>query len=148
MKRSDIPTPYILIRAYTNSEYEWCDFALIKISTVWKQHLQKKVSDILHFKFDSTFFHLVYWGADCDFYMDKSGELPASETIGTDQDWCFVNLSQEEYSNLNPPEPSLDCFQTVIDRYGDICYKCYGKYSETQFQTANFKLDDIPVESL
>ena len=52
MKRSDIPTPYLMIKANTNSEWDCCDFAIISLSEDWKKEQQKRIENIKPFSDD------------------------------------------------------------------------------------------------
>ena len=44
MKRSDQPTEYIFIKAYTNSEWDYCDFAIIRITEQWRTVMRKRLN--------------------------------------------------------------------------------------------------------
>ena len=41
MNISKIPTTHLLVRAYTNSEWDSCDFALITLTEQWLEKVKK-----------------------------------------------------------------------------------------------------------
>lgn len=148
MKRSDKATGYVLIRAYTNSEWDSCDFAIIHITPEWLQRFVRYYGEAERlYKNDSSFAHIEYWSAPKGFYIDNDDSPDtANEILGTETDWSFVELEQNELDNLPVPENALNAFLLRITHYGQASFRAYGKHTGEEFYTAHFNiaaLDDM-----
>jgi hypothetical protein len=143
MKKSIIPTAYIIIKTFSSDEFNYCDFAIVQITEEWLQLIRQRLQNIQTLISDNSLSHLVYWNAPCDFFDDSKNHSTAAEIIGDLEDWCYLELSKEEFEKLTPPEMALDFYQTVLDRYGNVSFKCSGKHSSTEFSTSEIKLTEI-----
>ncbi len=68
MQKSETPTEYVIIKAYTNSEWDSCGFAIIHVSDEWRTTMQKRFEAIEPFKEDYTFYNHSYRDAPEGFY--------------------------------------------------------------------------------
>lgn len=143
MKKSNQPTDTILIKTFSSDEYTSCDFAVIKLSEEWKEKMKARFEMAKEILKDNDLSHLVYWGSVCDFFDDKENETPADAIIGDEEDWCFVELDENEYDSLQAPAMDLDFYHTVIDRYGNISFKVTGKHCSTEYSTTDIAFLEI-----
>jgi hypothetical protein len=134
---------YILIKAFTDSEWDSCDFAVIHATGEWKKIVKERIERVSLFKGDDKFFYLSYWGGPKDFYKDgENKERRAGELLDGD-DWCFIALEEGELEKQPLPENSLGAYQMIVYKEGSIYYKAYGEHSGEEFYTAEFKINDL-----
>jgi hypothetical protein len=138
MEKANTKTGYVLLKAFTNSEWDFCDFAIIEITDKWKQELQNKIDAVRLFKDDTTFFNLSFWESPLGFFKDADDMTPANEIIGEMEDWCFVNIGEEEIEKFSKPENRLDSRQLKIDKYCLVWFTARGKHTGEEFYTAAF----------
>lgn len=139
MKLSDKPTNHLLVKAYTNSEWDCCDFALINLSGEWQERQAARLQAVKPYEEDYSFQAMNYYDGSVDFYQSGAD----GEDIGallTDKDQAFVELDKNETEKLVPPESCLDCYKIVIYRDGNARYEAYGKHTSEEFWTDEFPL--------
>ena len=127
MNISDKPTNRILVRARTDSEWDSCDFAIITLSEGWRKTQLERLKAIAPFANDHAFLSLHFFDGAADFYQSGDDGLPNIDELLGDNEWAFVELTQEEHDNLIPPESALDCYEIVLYKDGDAKYTAYGQ---------------------
>lgn len=147
MKMSDKPTEHILIKASTNSEWDCCEFALIHLSEKWKQQQVKRLEAVKPFTDDFTFQSMRFYNTSVDFYQSGDDGEPDIEELLIDKDWAFVEIDEDELDELAPPESSLDCYVLEIHRDGNARCKAYGKYTNEEFYTNEFPLQQLTEQN-
>lgn len=55
MKISNEPTPYLLLKAGTDSAWDCCDFAIVYLSKEWRQTQSGRLEAVKPFKDDISF---------------------------------------------------------------------------------------------
>lgn len=61
MERSAAPTPYILVRAQSNSEWDSCSFAIVRIEQSWIEKMTEWMNNMKPFATDVYLADHVYW---------------------------------------------------------------------------------------
>lgn len=143
MKTSDKPTEYILIKASTNSEWDCCEFALIHLSEKWKKLQAERFEAVKPFADNYSFSSMNFYDSSVDFFQTGDEEEPDMEELLADKDWTFVELDDDELDRLSPPENSLECYKLVIHRDGNARYEAIGKYTDEEFWTNEFSLQQL-----
>ena len=143
MQLSDKPTSHILVRANTNSEWDSCDFAIITLSEDWQKTQIERLEAITPFANDHSFLSLHFFDGAADFYQPGDDGLPNIDELLGDNEWAFVELTQEEQDDLTPPESALDCYEMVLYKDGNAKYTAYGKYTSEEFWTTELPLGKI-----
>jgi len=143
MNISDKPTNRILARAHTDSEWDSCDFAIITLSEDWRKMQFERLEAITPFANDLSFFSLHFFDGAADFYQHGDDGLPDIDELLGDNEWAFVELTQEEQDNLTPPGSALDCYEMVLYKDGDAKYTAYGKHTDEEFWTTELPLRKI-----
>lgn len=143
MKRADKNTGYLMVRAYTGSEWDICDYAIIKIDKAWIQTMQQRMAAVEPFKKDNLFCGLSYWDAPENFFKDNEDDTITADGIIGEEDWCFVETTKEELESLPQPESRLDTHRLMIDRYGNFCYKAYGKHSGEEYYSTDVSFEKL-----
>lgn len=133
----------MLIKASTNSEWDFCDFAIVQLSPDWIEQQEKRLKLLIPFDGDHSFCSLNYYDWAVDFYRNGDDEnLDIDELLG-DEEWIYVELSAQQQETLTRPENSLDCFTLVMLANGRANYKAYGKHSGEEFWTEDFPINQI-----
>ncbi len=114
MKISNEPTPYLLLKAGTDSAWDCCDFAIVYLSKEWRQTQSGRLDGIL-----------------------------GSEDLPEDNNWCFVELTETELERLVPPDNVLVSHILAVFANGEARYRAYGKHTDERFYTEKFPLQQI-----
>ena len=125
MKRAEHRTDYILIKAHTNSEWDNCEYAVIKIEEEWLSQLWQREKITQAFKEDFNFLTLTYCDSPEGYYNSTQTCYPTG-LLMEGESYCFVVPEYEELENLPVPENQLDAHELVLDRYGNAQFRAYG----------------------
>ena len=142
MNISKIPTTHLLVRAYTNSDWDSCDFALITLTEQWLEKVKKVAQQVANLKSAPDFVNLSFYEARTDFYTLSDEEQPDLSFL-EERTWAFVELTEEELASFNTPESRLDIYRSVFTRYDDFYIKAYGKYSSDEYWTDDIRFDEL-----
>jgi hypothetical protein len=144
MKLSKERTGHIVVRAYTNSEWDECRFAIIDVSEdnleVFRQRCQaiKALEDLDCFNSASFFDWNIQWFS----YPEQEGEL--SDCLSDiNFTWSYVDIEDTDLDYMNRPEQKVDAVRFCVSKGGFIDYKGYGKYTSEEFWTDDFKLEEL-----
>lgn len=143
MNISNKLTNRILVKARTSDEWDSCDFAIISISEGWRKTQLERLEAIASFANDLSFLSMHFFDGAADFYRAGSDGFPDIDELLGDNEWAFVELTQEEQDALTPPESCLDCYKMVLYKEGEAKYTAYGKHTDEEFWTANLPLREI-----
>jgi hypothetical protein len=141
MKYSPIPTNYMLINAYTNSEWDDCSFALINITTQWLQLLKKRIKTLSVLIKDNSFYHLSYLDYRVDFFSCLPDDF--DQTAIQNRDWIYVDLKEDEIEKFIRPENSFEVPEFIITSFNTIHYEAEGKYSKEKFWTEAINIKEL-----
>lgn len=67
MKLSNKPTAHILVKAYTNSDWDNCEFAIIHLSQDWKMEQMERMELITPIEGNYHFCSIHYYDTAVDF---------------------------------------------------------------------------------
>jgi hypothetical protein len=149
MKISDKPTGYILIKAHTDSEWDCCDFALIYLSEEWKRQQAKRLEAVKPFADNDTFSSINFYDSSVNFFQTGDEDEPDVEELLADKEWAFVELDDDdETDRLTSPENRLECYKLVIYRDGNARYEAIGKYTNEEFWTSEFSLQQLTEQAV
>lgn len=144
MKISQQPTNHILVKATCQSEWDNCDFAVITCDNGWVEQMEKRLNTIALHSDDIDFASLHYYDGSVEFYVSKEDEVEKllSET-GTEKQWTFIELEENEEDEFDTPENSLDCRMQVLHKGGIVRYKAHGKHTGEEFYTESFSVSEV-----
>lgn len=148
MKTSDKPTAHILIKANTNSEWDCCDFAVIHLSEEWRKLQAMRLEAVKPFKDDYNFQSIRFYDGSVEFFQSGGDEEPDIEELLTDKEWVYVELDDDELDKLASPENRLDYYNILIYRDGNARYEVFGKYSNEEFYTNTFSLQQLTEQTI
>lgn len=140
MKRTEKATDIILVRAYTNSEWDRCDFAIVHCGEVWKNIIRKRMEAIQTIAEDSELCSVHYYGASVDFFQTDDEDILK---LLEQEDWTFIEMDEDEERTLSSPENRLDTYRLSIFPKGGFMYSVFGKYTGEEFWTEELTLADI-----
>lgn len=100
MKISNEPTPYLLLKAGTDSAWDCCDFAIVYLSKEWRQTQSGRLEAVKPFKDDISFQSLNFYDISVGFYQPDEDGILGSEDLPEDNNWCFVELTETELGKV------------------------------------------------
>lgn len=147
MKISTIKTEYILVKAYTCSEWDTCDFAILKIDKNWEEQIQKRLK-LAHFIEDmNDFVSVLFRDSTASFYATNEDSTPHIDTLLGDKNWQFVTFEKNETNHFNTPTSTLNLYQMVICKGGNAYFQAFGKHTGEEFYTDDINLNQL-IEKL
>lgn len=139
MQLSAQPTDYLLVRAYTQSYWDICSFAIIRIDAKWRKAMQERLH-IINAEAETTdFYAMQYFDCMEGFFVGESIEAILTDS----KDYAFVNMMTEELDTFEVPETALDMQSFFITKYGTAYYSAHGKYTGEEFRTTEFNIGAI-----
>jgi hypothetical protein len=141
MKRSAKPTAYLLLLAGTTSEWDVCDFAIVRLDDVWKIRMSGRLQLVSQFKKDVDFSH-VAWSDNVEGFYTCSestvGIMPRKEEA-----WCFIDTTGEELQDLEEVNTELTACEFKIDGGGYASFRAFAEQNDDSFYTHDFKIQEI-----
>jgi hypothetical protein len=149
MKRAAHPTDYIFIRASTASEWDSCDFAIIRLTDDWRKVMRKRFDLIQPFIDDDTFYSHHYWDYPQGFYVHdyEDEEETTLHLLNEDEDWAYIITDEKELASLRCPESRLDTYQLTVTKNGSANFSAMGKHSGEEYWTNHFGVDELVSEA-
>lgn len=134
---------FIIVKAFTDSDWDYCNYALIKIdgNTIGKiQEQQKAVSNLMK---DSrgimnSFCKMCFYTTIADFYCFDE-EVITEEETNLEKPY-IIDLSEEQLQKLLAPEARLELYKYELYSYNSLRFTAYGKYSGDEFYTDDFDI--------
>ncbi len=144
MQVSLIPTGTIAIKARTGSEWDNIDFALLHITEQSIRDMKERLECPTMVKDSRNFAGLRYWDDPDGWYMYGEGEEfeKLSEVLDF-QDWCYLDITEDEINDLGAPEQRIDGVTLKIQTDKSQQFTGYGKHTSEEFWTS-----DVPMDTL
>ncbi len=144
MKRSETPTKWLLLPAFTGSEWDNVDYALLELTDGMRKHIQSGAAgvDRLNPQPGDDFAYLSLWCSPHGWYVN--GE---EEDWGADEKVTFVDMEDTDPESLPRPEQQvcrpLLVFSVWVYAHGTdkrvmANFKAYGKHTSEEFWTEEF----------
>lgn len=141
MTRSNTPTDYILLPAYTDSEIETCKFVIVYVSPSYKAELTTRLALLQPLKADPYLSGLSFWDGSAAYY---TGYGEGNESIlGENDAWVYVNLTAQELEELPVPEHRLDTFELKLTPGGFAYFSAFAKYTSEEFWSGQFSIAEL-----
>ncbi|MEJ2880361.1 hypothetical protein [Pedobacter sp. GR22-6] len=139
MKVTEKPSSFILLKARTASEWDNCEFAIVKIDQQWLNTAKERLESVKSFKGNQSFYCHVYWDAPIGYFTDLD-EIICAQLQGSEFDFLYVELEENEVETMQTPESKLDTHMLKITQEGQCSFKAYGKHTGEEFWTESFPL--------
>ncbi|WP_283416999.1 hypothetical protein [Epilithonimonas pallida] len=143
MKTSLQPTEYLLIKAMTDSEWDDCGFAIIRISEEWKITQRKRLEAVKAVEHDHDLKWLNYSDTDVEFFRFSDEKYPEVEQLLTESNRMLIELETDDLKKLLQPENNLNCYQMQVFKNGNAIYNAFGKHTGDEFYTEEFSLWEL-----
>lgn len=145
MKRAEQATEYIFLRVYTNSEWDYCEFSLVQISSEWCKIMEERIRAIESFKDDLSLYCHTYLEEPVGFFETPDDlDYSYAETIlNKGEAWTFVSLDKDEIETFLYPESSLGACELVLLKDGSAHFSVLGKHTGEEFWTDSFDIHQI-----
>lgn len=131
-----------MLKARTGSEWDCCEFVVVKITDGWLRQLQERSDRLEPFRDDYSFSGHSYFDSPEGYYIAPDG-WEVDDLLEQDEVWSFVETDEEELTRLPVPENALDTHMMVLDKYGNVRFTAYGKYTNEEFFTDFFNVADF-----
>nr|DAF03237.1 MAG TPA: hypothetical protein [Caudoviricetes sp.] len=134
---------YIIVKAFTDSDWDTCDYALIKIdgNTIGRiQEQQKAIGNLMK---DSrgimnSFCKMCFYTSIVEFYCFDE-EVITEDENNLEKPY-IIDLSEEQLQKLLTPEARLELYKYELYSYNSLRFTAYGKYSGDEFYTDDFDI--------
>lgn len=134
---------YIIVKAFTDSDWDTCDYALIKINGNTIGRIQEQQKAIGNMMKDSrgimnSFCKMCFYTSIVDFYCFDEEVITEDET-NLEKPY-IIDLSEEQLQKLIVPEARLELYKYELYSYNSLRFTAYGKYSGDEFYTDDFDM--------
>ncbi|MGY4385961.1 hypothetical protein ACVWYN_003009 [Pedobacter sp. UYP24] len=147
MKKSKIPTPYILIKAYTDSEWDKCNFAIFHITDEWKSNMENRVKLLKPLLDTKDFYSMAFMDVVVGYFKFRitgrskvSSKLNAASVFTNDEDWCYVDANPNMIKVLTRTLSQQHAHKFVLLTDNSGYYTSTGNHNGEEFWTEDFKL--------
>lgn len=140
MRISEKPTKHILVKAYIDSEWDCCDYAIITCGDGWAERIKRRLEACRPLCDDERYFSSKYFDGSASFYVSSDEE---TELLPADRDWAYVELEEGEPAKFSVPENRQECHTVVLYKDGGGRYQAFGKHTGEVFYTADLPFDEI-----
>lgn len=138
MKLSDKPTEYIIVKAYTNSEWDGVDAVVVHIGDEkWQKAQLKRMVAAEQFKGDYSFYCIEFHGSPDKWVYDIPEECELDEL-----EWSFLDITEEELEELSAPSNKLK-YGNIRAFHDGIQFVVYGEYTGEEFWCSEIPLKTI-----
>jgi hypothetical protein len=143
MKLSKEPTGMIIVKASVNSEWDSCDFILLRIDDMRYNHsLRECIEAAKQLEDLKGFYQISVWDSPFGWFKDDGENEELTNLLAQmETGWSYIDISEEEINNLSYPEQSIDGQQMRITADGYMCFNGLGKHTGEEFYSESFKLD-------
>lgn len=148
MKLSNVPTGWLMVNAFIQSEWDSVDFILLDISNpVFNNFLREIVDKAKAFKDDPSFYCLSYWSDNAEWYTHSYKDDGDVETPQLKDNWSYVTVTKKEIDKLKKPENALGGGVIKAFASGFIRFTNSGEHTGEQLWSDDIKIDEILNES-
>lgn len=141
-------TNHILVRAYTTSEWDICNFAIIDVDNHLIDVLSKGQNAVQKIHADDNLLYIAYCNRSINFYVAKD-DFNLDQFLG-DESWSFVEFEENETC-----EQLFEVLQNKFDLYilkvygnNQVCWSVWDKYTNEEFYTLEIPADKIIEKSM
>lgn len=141
-------TNHILVRAYTTSEWDICNFAIINVDNHLIDVLSKGQNAVQKIHADDNLLYIAYRNSSIDFYVAKD-DFNLDQFLG-DESWSFVEFEENETC-----EQLFEVLQNKFDLYilkvfgnNQVYWSVWDKYTNEEFYTLEIPADKIIEKSM
>lgn len=143
MKKSDKPSPFILVKANVQSEWDVCNCALVEIDDkathLWK--IWDKSATELGERHKGDVANLSMYENSAE-YLNI--ELPEDiEEVLNTKGWCHVDIEGADVDDMEHPEQRTDCHMMKLYGDGSVCWVSYGKHTGEEFWTETININEL-----
>lgn len=142
MKKSEVQTKWILLKAKCNNEYTDCNSALVTLSEgildIWKDRWNK-LQDIVN---NTEGFCGAEWlYSDVEYLKSGMESIEGIENSEEADDWYWVIPDGEE--ELEGLDEKVDGKSMHITGQGEIWFQGFGKFSGDEYNTESIDIDKL-----
>ena len=141
MKRLRRRTPYIILKAETNSQWDHVGFAIIASDLFTDKHMLSRVERLRSLRLDPLFSSICYDELPYGFWAHAGPKDEWVETfLMSNLNWSYVQMEEEEMNRFEPPENRLCYHQLILTSSEDFYFKAEGKHTGESFWTVSLPI--------
>ncbi|PWN58461.1 hypothetical protein [Chryseobacterium viscerum] len=141
MKISNVPTDYLLVKAF--NECELCDFAIIHTAVQWRVRQKERMIAVTPFKNDDSFKWLNYKDESVDFFRYSDENQFQIQQWLSENNTLFIETNTEELKMLKGIDFKMSSYQMQVFSNGNAVYSCFEKNLGDEFWTCEFSLNEL-----
>jgi hypothetical protein len=147
MKVSQTKTDWLAIKAGVTSQWDSCNFILLKLSDPFLKFLRERIFLAKVLSTDPSFRSISFWVAPEGWYIFSYDDDPAISTneiedLFEQADSCYIEFENEELEKLAVPQQRVDVQRLKIRSDGSASFSANGKYTDEEFWTSEFDIED------
>lgn len=140
MKRTEKATDTILVKAYTNSEWDkW----ILPLSIVEKCGRSSYGKEWKRYRSLRRTVNCVQSATMVHPWIFSQAEDEDILKLLEKEDWTFVEMDEDEERTLASPENRLETYRLSIFPKGGFMYSAFGKHTGEEFWTEELTFTDI-----
>lgn len=143
MKVSNTNPTHLLVKAYSDSEWALCDFALIELPTDWRTRYEEYLKTLETLTTYDSLSAAYFNGYYTDYFVYDEDKYPKISKLLGEYHWYPVILTAEEVAQFTQIEDRLELFRDIVYRNGDISYNAVSKYGNDVYYTENIRLEEL-----
>jgi hypothetical protein len=120
MKKTTNNAEYILMTAIHIVDWEKNCFVLFQITNEWREEMKKRLDTLVPFIDDKQFYDHCYYYKNIGYFIKPGNKHLPDEIITGKEDWCFVELEENDKACLFKNENFFLINQVVIDRHKQV----------------------------
>jgi hypothetical protein len=146
MKVSELPTNYVLVRAFSNDLSSPCDFAIFQVKPSALAELQDFVEEVFKSTIASqTKFESANFFYNIEGYYKYGGAASHAaiwQAVAT-RNWTFIDITPDELEDLEIHDGDIgyQCLQVKPGRA--IGFSAIADDTETRFETLSISFDEL-----
>lgn len=132
---------YILLQAYSDSDWDPVSFALVPINLKDINNLIARINLLENLrKQDDDLFFIGGYSMDCDFFSDSS-ELPDEKVL---QNPTLIQFDEYQIEKFSRPEATVESGEFKVSS-GSVQFRGSAKHSSDHFWTDDVTLDNLEL---
>ncbi|WP_130855569.1 hypothetical protein [Olivibacter jilunii] len=141
MEITEKRTNNLLLKAYSDSEWDQVDFAILKITGEYLHQLKKIYDAMLTLPDLQWIGDLSLWIGDVSFHSNSDETIPFEILEEIEQESPGYSYIRElNRSKLPEPEQQLSGYETVLDKYGNLYLRAGAKHTGERYWTNSFNI--------
>lgn len=145
MKIEQEKTQYIIVAAFTSTDWDDCSFVLVHLTEQNLRRLQERSSMVRLFDKLPDFYFLSFWDRPLGWFKPVESYQDIMDQLWDGElDWAYVSFEDEaEISSFPRTEQKIEGVYIQFLPNGYARFKGTGSHTSEQFWSAEFCIDEL-----